>query len=175
MIKIKMNLVKIITKQTEILFKNLRDQLEGAELERMLDNVNNSRFLFHALHSLDRYFINPQKYEYEAGEKIGIEERYSIISEEREGYVEADGYVIPRETLLAYYDFVEAKIFDYLHNLKDEELTQKPKGCEHTKLALSLGQFRHLMFHLGLSEAVTFEVKGEWLAYTGFSYISKNY
>ena len=87
-------LVKIITEQTEILFKNLEAQLKGADLEKMFDNVNNSRYLFHALHSLDRYFINPYRYEYKMDEQLGLDENLSIIDEKREGYIEAAGVVI---------------------------------------------------------------------------------
>ena len=65
----KNTLVKIIREQTEILCQNLEAQINEAPLDTMFDNVNNSRYLFHAIHSLDRYFINPHHYEYEA-EKI---------------------------------------------------------------------------------------------------------
>ena len=163
-------LVKIITEQTEILFKNLEAQLKGADLEKMFDNVNNSRYLFHALHSLDRYFINPYRYEYKMDEQLDLDENLSIIDEKREGYIEAAGVVIEREKLLSYFDFVKAKIFSYLDSLTDSELSEKPEECPHTKLALILGQYRHLMFHVGLSEAVNFEANGNWLEYTGFSY-----
>lgn len=46
-------LVKIIKDQTEILLKNLEVQINEAPLEVMLDNVNNSRFLFHAIHYIE--------------------------------------------------------------------------------------------------------------------------
>ena len=163
-------LVKIITEQTEILFKNLEVQLKEADLERMFDNVNNSRYLFHTLHSLDRYFINPYRYEYKMDEQLGLDESLSIIDEKREGYIEAPGVVIEREKLLEYFNFVKEKIFSYLAALSDSDLSEKPEGCPHTKLALVLGQYRHLMFHVGLSEAVNYEANGTWLEYTGFSY-----
>ena len=163
-------LVKIIKDQTEILLKNLEVQINEAPLEVMLDNVNNSRFLFHAIHSLDRYFINPHHYKYEVENLIGIDENLSIISESREGYDAAPSLVIERQKLLEYFNFVKAKIFSYLDNLTDEQLAEKPEDCPHTKLALILGQYRHLMFHSGLSEAVNFDANGTWLEYTGFSY-----
>ena len=163
-------LVKEIRNQTEILLRNIEVQINEAPLDAMLDNVNNSRFLFHAIHSLDRYFINPYHYKYEAGSLIDVDENLSIISETREGYTAAPGVVIERQKLVAYFDFVKAKIFSYLDNLTDQELTEKPEDCPHTKLALILGQYRHLMFHAGLSEAVNFDTNGTWLEYTGFSY-----
>ena len=77
--------VKIIKEQTDILFKNMYEQINNAELDCMVDNVNNSRFLFHMIHSMDKYFINPFDYCYDEVYKlIGIDEKYSIISESRE-------------------------------------------------------------------------------------------
>lgn len=164
-------LVHIIEQQTEILFKNLEDQVAGAELERILDAVNNSRYLFHMIHSADKYFINPYDYTYDKNTAGGVDENYSIISESREGYIPDDGFVIPRETLVSYLAAVKQKVMTYLSLLTDTELSEKPVNCPHTKLALVLGQFRHAMIHCGMSEAVTFESQGKWLAYTGFSYI----
>ena len=97
-------LVKIIKDQTEILLKNLEVQINEAPLEVMLDNVNNSRFLFHAIHSLDRFFINPADYVYEGEKLFGIDENLSVISIAREGFVEDTSIVIPREKLMAYFD-----------------------------------------------------------------------
>ncbi len=160
-------LVGIIEEQTQILFKNLEYQVNGAELSCIFDNVNNSRYLFHMIHSMDKYFINPYAYTYDAGVAGGIDENYSVIDEAREGYIPNDGFVVPRETLSAYLAFVKQKIFAYLKTLTDDALAEKPEGCPYTKLALILGQYRHTMFHDGLSEAVTFASKGEWLPYTG--------
>lgn len=164
-------LVRIIEEQTQILFKNLEDQVEGAELSCIFDNVNNSRYLFHMIHSMDKYFINPYDYTYNAESAGGVDENYSIIDEACEGYIPNDGFVVPRETLADYLAFVKQKILAYLETLTDDKLAEKPENCPHTKLALILGQYRHTMFHCGLSEAVTFANSGEWLAYTGFDYI----
>lgn len=164
-------LVKIITEQTEILFKNIEDQIAGAELESKLDNVNNSRFLFHMIHSADRYFVNPYAYRYEKMVAEDIDENYSIISQSREGYIGDDGFVIPREVLASYLQYVKLKVMLYLNTLTDKELSEKPKGCPHTRLALILGQYRHSMFHSGMSEIFTFDKTEKWLPYTGFKYI----
>ena len=164
-------LVEIIKQQTEILFKNIDDQISGADLSSQLDNVNNSRYLFHMIHSMDRYFINPFVYSYNAEQAGGIDENYSIISESREGFIPDDSFVVPRETLAAYFEYVKQKIRLYLDSLTDADLAQKPENCPHTKLALILGQYRHSMFHAALSESVTFENSGIWLPYTGFKYV----
>ena len=165
-------LVNIIAEQTQILFKNLDDQINGAELASLLENVNNSRYLFHMIHSMDKYFINPYMYTYEAQQAGGIVENYSIISQSRDGYIPDDGFVIPRETLIAYSGYVKQKIMRYLDNLTDADLAQKPENCPHTKLALILGQYRHAMMHCGMSETFTFDKTGTWLPYTGFKYLA---
>ena len=100
-------IIRQIKNQTEINFINIRDQIEVAELEAVFDGVNGSRYIFHNLHSMDRFFINPVNYEYEGEKLFGIPENLSVISTKREGYVEDTSIVIPREKLLAYFDFVK--------------------------------------------------------------------
>jgi len=165
-------IVKIIKEQTDILFKNMYEQINKAELGCMVDNVNNSRFLFHMIHSMDKYFINPFDYSYDEVYKLtGIDEKYSIISESREGYINNPDYVIEKEILAAYMDFVKEKINAYLDNLNDEDLYKKPEGCPYTIMQMILAQYRHSMFHCGMSEIVTFDKRGDWLEYTGLAYI----
>ena len=42
------------------------------------DGVNNSRYIFHYLHSMDRFFINPEDYVYEGEKLFGIPENLSV-------------------------------------------------------------------------------------------------
>ena len=44
------DLVKIIIRQTEILFKNLNAQIERCNLDAEIDGIQNARYLFHAIH-----------------------------------------------------------------------------------------------------------------------------
>ena len=46
-------IIKQIKKQQEINFKNVKDQIRFADLETVFDNENNSRYIFHYLHSMD--------------------------------------------------------------------------------------------------------------------------
>ena len=57
-------IISIIKEQNKLLFENIYEQIKTATLEKRIDNVNNSRFLFHMIHSMDRYFINPFEYDY---------------------------------------------------------------------------------------------------------------
>ncbi|MCR5848051.1 MAG: hypothetical protein K6G75_08030 [Lachnospiraceae bacterium] len=47
------DIVKIINEQTNVLFENMYEQINRADLSCLIDNVNNSRFLFHMIHSMD--------------------------------------------------------------------------------------------------------------------------
>ena len=96
-----------------------------------------------------------------------------MISTEREGYVEDTSIVIPREKLLSYFEYIKNKIEIYFEELSAEALLQKPEGSEYTRLELILGQFRHQMWHVGLSSASTFEGKKNWNEFTGLNGIRK--
>ncbi|MBP5449205.1 MAG: hypothetical protein J6Y01_03725 [Spirochaetales bacterium] len=160
-------LIRQIQHQTEINFINIKDQIETADLEAVFDGVNNSRYIFHNLHSIDRFFINPMHYVYEGEKLFGISENLSVIDSKRDGYEAEISIVIPREKLLSYLEYVRNKINSYLENLTDEEMLQKPDDCEYSRLELILAQFRHQMWHVGMSSAVTFETKKVWNKFTG--------
>ncbi|MCR5764221.1 MAG: hypothetical protein K6G00_12650 [Treponema sp.] len=63
----------------------------------MFDGENNSRHIFHYLHSMDRFFINPCDYVYEGEKLFGIDEKLSVIDPKREGYISDTGIVISRK------------------------------------------------------------------------------
>jgi hypothetical protein len=74
---------------------------------------------------------------------------------------------------MAYFEHVKNKIEAYFESLTAEALLQKPEGCEYTRLELILAQFRHQMWHVGLSSAITFEGKNIWNEITGLSGLRK--
>ena len=86
---------------------------------------------------------------------------------------ENNSIVISREQLLDYFEYVKNKIEKYFETLTSQELLQKPGNCEYTRLELILAQFRHLMWHVGLSSAITFASKKEWNEFTGLSGLRK--
>ena len=168
-------IIRQIKNQTEINIINIRDQIEVAELEAVFDGVNGSRYIFHNLHSMDRFFINPMSYVYEGEKLFGIPENLSVISTAREGYVEDTSIVISREKLLAYFEYVKSKIEKYFDELTGDQLLQRPEGCEYTRLELILGQFRHQMWHVGLSSAITFENKKIWNKFSGMNALNQKF
>ena len=129
----------IIKKQTEILLRNVRNALLTADLEQRADGIPNSRYLYHAIHSLDKWFINP----YDYTEPTGFPEGFDKLDEEFE-------ITVSRGQLEEYFDIVSHKIMDYLTEITAEMLAEKPPDCKYTRLELILGQFRHAMCHVGI-------------------------
>ena len=160
-------LVQQIKNQMETNFINVREQILKADLAAVLDAESNSRYIFHYLHSMDRFFMNPCDYTYEGERLFGIPENLSVIDSKREGYVSNRSIVISQKQLLNYFEYVKNKINTYFETLTTERLLQKPLGCEYSRLELILAQFRHLMWHVGLSSAITFSSTKEWNAFTG--------
>ncbi len=166
-------IIRQIKNQQEINFINIRDQILMADLETVFDGENNSRYIFHYLHSMDRFFINPCDYVYEGEKLFGIDEKLSVIDPKREGYISDTSIVISRQHLMDYFNYVKTKIDSYFETLTFESLLQKPRSCDYTRLELILAQFRHMMWHTGLSSAITFNSKKEWNDFTGLSALNK--
>ena len=119
-------IVQLLKRQQEINFKNIRDQIKTADLETVFDNENNSRYIFHYLHSMDRFFMKPNDYIYEGEKLFGIDENLSVIDSKRAGYIGDTSIVIPREKLFEYLDYMEAKINSYFETLTAENLLEVP-------------------------------------------------
>ncbi len=162
-------IIRQIKNQQEINFLNVKDQILMADMETVFDGENHSRYIFHYLHSLDRFFINPCDYVYEGEKLFGIPENLSAIDPSRQGYVNDPSIVISKNQLLDYLDYVHKKINVYFDRLTAAELLETPAGCEYSRLELILAQFRHLMWHVGLSSGITFSTKNEWNKFTGLT------
>ena len=160
-------IIRQIKAQQEINFINVRDQILKADLETVFDGENHSRYIFHYLHSMDRFFINPCNYVYEGEKLFGIPEGLSAIDPTREGYINDSSIVISKKQLLDYFDYVHAKIDAYFEKLTADQLVEAPEGCDYSRLELILAQFRHLMWHVGLSSGITFSTNHEWNKFTG--------
>jgi len=130
-------LVAIINAQTQILFINAEDTIGGIDEDQLYDTSicdwHLGEQVYHALHSLDQWFINPNAYE-----------------EPPAARRKAEAGRLSKTELLTYYRYVRAKISAYLKKLDDEMLAERPPGCQFTRLALVLGQQRHFMYHIGL-------------------------
>ncbi len=144
-------LVNIISEQTGILLYNVKTMILTCDMDFRLCGQPVWKHVYHALHSCDQWFINPQKYIEPPFHEPGLN---SLDANSEK--------VLSKEELLKYYESVKAKISGYLHSLTDEMLGSGPEGCKHSRLALILGQFRHLYAHLGNINCTTIIETGEW-------------
>jgi hypothetical protein len=131
-------LVQIIAEQTQFLYRNIEAIFETLKETDLTDkNICDwplGEQIYHLLHSLDQWFINPNRYE----------EPSSFSSKDKIGKNRT------KNELMEYYQGIKTKITNYLENLSPELLKEKPDGCQFPRLALVLGQYRHFMYHIGL-------------------------
>ncbi len=111
------------------------------------------RHVYHMLHSLDRWFINP----YDAG--------YTEPAFHVSGLNDLDAVLdacISRAQIDGYLEGIEKKIKAYTRALTDELLSERPENCPFTRLALILGQYRHLYAHVGMLMGWIIAFDGRW-------------
>lgn len=109
------------------------------------------KHVYHMLHSLDQWFINPSCY---------AEPRFHIPNLNNLDTV--TDMALTREELRAYFSQVREKIVCYLENLTEEQLLAQPEGCEWTRFTLMLAQHRHLHSHMGMLMGFIIAKTGLW-------------
>ncbi len=119
--------------------RNVIDCVPDAYWERPYCGAPVWKHVYHTLHSLDRWYINPFVYDEPPFHTPGLND----LDAETGGF-------LSREQMEAYFARVEAKIFAYWDNLDDEQLAQTPEHCLHTRFTLILAQHRHLDMHIGM-------------------------
>lgn len=144
-------LVNIISKQTDILLYNVKTMILTCNLNYCLCGQPVWKHVYHMLHSCDQWFINPNKYTEPPFHEPGL----NSLDEHSEK-------TLSRDQLITYYESIRTKLAGYLNSLTDEMLVLPPERCKHSRLALILGQFRHLYAHLGNINCTTIIETGEW-------------
>ena len=97
--------------------------------------------LYHTLHSLDQWFINPRATDFiEPPIHQPDLQDLAIYPQAR----------LDRAQIEEYFYTIKSKLALYLPSLHDEDLLQKPENCEWTRFTLILSQYRHLHLHLGM-------------------------
>ena len=147
----KRQLVNTIIEQTDIMFYNMDITLKTCNLNVIVCKMPIWKHLYHTLHSLDRWFINPEQY----SEPIFHEKNLNSLETKSER-------ILSKEELVSYFDGIKIKINKYLNELTDDMLYEKPQVCEYTRLTLVLGQYRHLMCHIGIINGSTINETGKW-------------
>ncbi|MCL1963978.1 MAG: DinB family protein [Firmicutes bacterium] len=144
-------LVQIINEKTTVLFHNVETMLQTCDLLYILCDMPIWKHAYHMLHSCDRWFINPEHYTEPAFHEPDLNS-LDVPSEK----------ALSRELLLDYLASIKAKVMQYLEDLTDERLAENPEDCPHSRLALILGQYRHVYAHLGNINATTIIQTGRW-------------
>ena len=147
-----MNELCMIIKDTvEPNFLNIRTAIRAYDRDALCVGAPCWRWAYHALHSADKWFINPFDYEEPSFHVKGLDNPD----------VQCD-VVLSDEELLAYLDSIEKKTLEYLNTLTDEMLYEKPKDCKYTRMELVLRQYRHLSFHTGMLNGQTALATGQF-------------
>lgn len=111
------------------------------------------KHVYHTLHSLDQWFINPCDPSYQQPSfHVPNLNNLDIVTER----------YLSRDELLNYYDSIKKKIMDYLSDLEDCQLLEKPEGSPYPRMTLILGQFRHLHTHMGMLMGFLIDDLDKW-------------
>ena len=145
------DLIKIIKETVKPNFLNIRTSIKSYNRDALCVGAPCWRWAYHALHSADKWFINPFVYEEPAFHEEGMDNPDNPTNT-----------VLSDEELLAYLDRIEAKTLSYLDSLTDEMLYEKPENCPYTRMELVLRQFRHLSFHTGMLNGQTAVATGRF-------------
>ena len=120
-------------------FLNIRTSIKTYDRNALCYGAPCWRWVYHALHSADKWFINPFVYKEPDFHVEGMDDPEKPCE-----------VVLSDEQLLDYLAMVEKKTLGYLDTLTDEMLYEKPEQCRYTRMELVLRQFRHISFHTGM-------------------------
>ena len=137
-------LCMIIKEMTKPNFLNIKTSIQSYDRDALCCGAPCWRWVYHALHSADKWFINPFVYEEPQFHEEGMDDPEKPCS-----------VILSDEELLDYLYSIEKKTYVYLDSLTDDMLYEKPEQCRYTRMELVLRQFRHLSFHTGMLNGQT--------------------
>lgn len=117
--------------------------------------------IYHTLHSLDLWYINPRDRHYQEPAIHAANLNNLDISPEK---------VLSRVEINRYFSDISSKLSTYLDSLTDEALLTFPPDCEYTRFTLILAQFRHLHSHMGMLMGFIIADTGLWPRVLGLEY-----
>ena len=109
------------------------------------------KHIYHMLHSVDQWYINPRVYTQPFFHKEGLN-NLDFTSNTS----------LSRTEIENYFETVKKKIIEYDDSLSDNILLQKPEHCEWSRFELILAQHRHLHSHMGIIMGFVIEDTGMW-------------
>jgi len=131
--------------------ENVLSCIPGALWEKEYCGIPLYKHVYHMLHSLDRWLINPERYEEPA-----------FHTENLNNLDVPTAQALSRAEMEAYFAQVREKITAYLDALSEDELTQTPEGSAWTRFTLILAQHRHLHTHMGMLMGFIIAETGLW-------------
>ena len=148
----KMNKLVAVIKDTVLPnFLNIKTSIQTYDRDAICCGAPCWRWAYHALHSADKWFINPFVYEEPAFHQEGMDNPDNPTD-----------VVLSDEQLLDYLEQIKEKTLAYLDSLTDEMLYEKPEKCIYTRMELVLRQYRHLSFHTGMLNGQTAVATGQF-------------
>lgn len=148
------SLVQIISDQTQRALwevKNVIDCIPDDLWNKEYCDAPMWQHIYHMLHSLDMWFINPNNFS-----------EPSIHKDNLNNLDIKPCNQLSRTEINNYYISIKNKISSYIKYLTDEELLLKPKDCMYDKFTLILAQFRHLHSHMGMIMGFIIDDTGLW-------------
>lgn len=144
-------LINVIKETVKPNFLNIRTSLQTYNRDALCCNAPCWRWAYHALHSADKWFINPFKYDEPSFHEEGMDNPENPTS-----------VILSDAELLEYLTQIENKTLTYLDSLTDDMLYEKPENCPYTRMELVLRQYRHLSFHTGMLNGQTALANGQF-------------
>ena len=111
-------LIEVIKDTVVPNFLNIKTSIQAYDRDALCCGAPCWRWAYHALHSADKWFINPFIYEEPYFHEEGMDNPDNPTN-----------VVLSDEQLLEYLDKIEKKTLDYLDTLTDEMLYEKPQYC----------------------------------------------
>ncbi len=150
------NLIEIIREQTSRALWEVRNVIDCVPEElwnREYCDMPCWKHIYHMLHSLDLWYINPKDRNFQEPE---IHEKdlnnLDIVSDK----------ALSRKEINTYFTSIEEKIKTYLSELTDTQLLKYPSDCDYCRFTLILAQLRHLHSHMGMIMGFIIDDTGLW-------------
>ncbi len=149
---------KVIRYQTDRALweiKNVMDCVPDNLWEKEYCDAPMWQHIYHMLHSLDVWYINPNDDNYTEPE-IHRENLNNLD-------IKPDKFaLLSRDDINNYYQKIKDKLNVYLSDLNDVKLLEKPGKCAYDRFTLILAQFRHLHSHMGMIMGFIIDDTGLW-------------
>lgn len=147
---------KVIRNQTDKAVwevQNVIDCIPDDMWDRLYCEMPLWKHVYHMLHSLDLWYINPSDPNYCEP---------SFHTENLNNLDVVTQVTLTREQINKYFIGIKLRLCDYLENLNDSQLLEYPESCEYTRFTLIMAQFRHLHSHMGMLMGFIIEATGQW-------------